>query len=80
MAIATGADLATLRAAGASETRIREIVWGMLRWRFRDAQTTKRVNRIQRGWWMDDQRTLAITRASQWLTDTNASTCARVVC
>jgi len=72
-AIATEVDLVelrdTLRAAGASDFRVREIVEGVLRWRFRDAQTAKRLGRIQRGWWLDDQRALAMNRPSSWLPD-----------
>lgn len=72
-AFATEADLTTLRdtlrAAGASDTRIREIFYGVLRRRYRIAETEKRLTRIQRGWWKDDQRTLGIVRASRWLVD-----------
>jgi hypothetical protein len=72
-AIVTGSDLATLRdaliAAGASDTRVREIMWGAARWQFRDEQTKKRLARIERGWWKDEQRAMGITRSRQWLVD-----------
>jgi hypothetical protein len=72
-AIIEEADLETLRdtllAAGASENRVREVIWGALRWRFRDEQSKKRLARIDRGWWKDEQRTMGITRSRQWLVD-----------
>src|SRR3954470_20177753 len=72
-AIITEADLETLRdtlfAAGASENRVREVIWGTLRWRFRDEQSKKRLDRIARGWWKDEQRAMGITRSRQWLVD-----------
>lgn len=66
-------DLPTLRdallAAGATETRARQIVYGVLRRRYREALTQKRLASIERGWWKDEQRTLGITRVSPWLGD-----------
>src|SRR4051812_11792491 len=58
-----------LRAAGASDTRVREVVWGILQWRFRDAQSEKRLGRLQHGWWLDDRRTMGITSPRQLKAD-----------
>jgi RNA polymerase sigma factor (sigma-70 family) len=56
-----------LRAAGASDTRVREIVAGVQMRRYREKTSEKRVARIGRGWWLEDQRVLGITRASMLL-------------
>jgi hypothetical protein len=72
-AIAAESDLETLRdtlvAAGASDTRVREIIWGVLRWQFRDEQTKKRLARLERGWWKDEQRTMGISRSRPSMPD-----------
>jgi hypothetical protein len=73
MDIVEKADLAALseqlRAAGASDTRVREVVWGILQWRFRDAQSEKRLARLQHGWWLDDRRTMGVTSPRQLKAD-----------
>lgn len=72
---ANDADLVTLRdalyAAGATETRARQIIYGVLRRHYRQAVTDKRLASIGRGWWRDETRTLGITRASASLRDEN---------
>src|SRR3954452_24702015 len=40
-----------LRAAGASDTTVREVLFGILRRRYREGFSAKRISRIEQGWW-----------------------------
>lgn len=70
---AKDADLPALRdalyAAGATETRARQILYGVLRRQYRAALSEKRRASIARGWWRDETRTRGITQAAQSLQD-----------
>ncbi len=58
-----------LRTAGASDTRIREVLLGILRRRYRSDLSAKRIGRIEHAWWRDDLRTYGITPTAPYLRD-----------